>query len=250
MVEIEKVIPDLYAHAEKVVQEQGERECCGLAVVTKGKLKYVECNNIAPPASEAGGNLMFQIDPKDWARAEDMGTIVAICHSHVYEPPTPSDADRVMCEKHGIPWLIVNYPTGSWTRTDPTGYQAPFEGRQFAHGVLDCYTIIHDYYERSYGIVLPPQERDAEWWLKGQNIYEERFGDAGFVKVGDGDHADIREGDVLLMQISSAVTNHAAIYLGDGMILQHLMGSLSSKYPYGGYWKKATTHVLRHKDKL
>ena len=63
-------------------------------------------------------------------------------------------------------------------------------------------------------------------------------------------HKDIRKGDVLLMQIASPVPNHAAIYLDDGVIMQHVAGRLSSRDVYGGYWAKHTTHVLRHRSLL
>jgi cell wall-associated NlpC family hydrolase len=48
------------------------------------------------------------------------------------------------------------------------------------------------------------------------------------------------------MQVASPVPNHAAVYLGDGLILHHLQGRLSSRDVYGGYWQKVTTHALRH----
>ena len=35
--------------------------------------------------------------------------------------------------------------------------------------------------------------------------------------------------------------------LGDGLILHHLQGRLSSRDVYGGYWQKITTHILRHR---
>ena len=48
------------------------------------------------------------------------------------------------------------------------------------------------------------------------------------------------------MQVASPVPNHAAVYLGDGLILHHLQGRLSSRDVYGGYWQKITTHILRY----
>ena len=34
----------------------------------------------------------------------------------------------------------------------------------------------------------------------------------------------------------------------DNIILHHCHGRLSSRDVYGGYWRKVTTHVLRHRD--
>ena len=240
---LETLVKEVYAHAE---QEQ-PHECCGLAVVVKGKLQYVRCRNVAQSTENVKD--WFQISPEDWAAAEDKGEIVGVCHSHVYAAPTPSEADRVSCERSGVPWLIVNWPVGSYMQVDPEGYEAPLEGRHFAHGVLDCYQIVVDYYKREEGIELPNFERVADWWINGENLYLDGFPKAGFEQVGDGSFTSLQKGDVLLMQVASPVPNHAAVYVGDDQILQHLYGRLSSRYPYDGYWKKHTTHVLRHQSK-
>jgi cell wall-associated NlpC family hydrolase len=71
----------------------------------------------------------------------------------------------------------------------------------------------------------------------------ENFAQAGFSPV---DASDLQTGDCFLMQVASSVPNHAAVYLGDGLILHHLQGRLSSRDVYGGYWQKVTTHILRY----
>mgnify|MGYP003704446663 CR=1 FL=1 len=86
----------------------------------------------------------------------------------------------------------------------------------------------------------------AERHFGGQNLYLDNFGSAGFEALGSVQSEDMEVGDVLLMQVASPVPNHAAIYLGDGLILHHLQGRLSSRDVYGGYWQKITTHTLRH----
>jgi proteasome lid subunit RPN8/RPN11 len=237
---LDQLIEDVRAHAAT----EAPRECCGVAVVIKGRLRYWPCRNIATEIDR------FEIEPDDYAAAEDLGEIVGICHSHVFLPPVPSDADKAMCEHSGVPWLIVNHPTGTHQIIEPSGYEAPLVGRQFTHGVLDCYQIIVDHYQRNLGIKLPYFARSEDWWLKGQNLYLDGFEKAGFVQVGDGTHTDIRTHDVLVMQVASPVPNHAAIYLGDGVILQHLQGRLSSRDVYGGYWSKHTSLVLRHQSLL
>ncbi len=217
------------------------RECCGLLLLFKGKQRYWPCTN------EAKGEENFIIAPADWAAAEDVGEILAICHSHPFAPPLPSPADLTMCEKLGLPWIIINHPTGRLHQFAPSGYQAPLTGRTFHHGILDCYSLIRDYYRLSLDIVLPDFERPDNWWLPevGLNLYEENFAAAGFHQVPA---ESMRLHDVLLMQIASDRSNHGAVYVGDGRILQHVYGCLSSRYPYGGYWRKATTKVLRHQE--
>lgn len=229
----ESILAEIRAHARR----DYPRESCGLVIIRKGRRRYVPCRNIAEK------NEHFVMHPEDAAAAEEMGELVMVVHSHPNIAARPSDADLVGCERSGIPWLIVNWPTGAAYEFAPTGYVAPLVGRQFTHGVLDCYALIRDYYDRELGVVLPEFERSDEWWLKGQNLYLDGFGSAGFDVVGKPE-----KHDVLLMRVGSPVPNHAGIYLGDGCILHHQMGRLSSRDIYGGWYEKITTHVLRHRS--
>ena len=118
-------------------------------------------------------------------------------------------------------------------------------GREWSHGVLDCYALVRDWYQLERGVDLPNFARFDDWWKRGENLYIENFARAGFAPV---DASDLQAGDCFLMQVASSVPNHAAVYLGDGLILHHLQGRLSSRDVYGGYWQKVTTHILRYTD--
>jgi len=221
------------------------RECCGLVVATAGGEQYVACRNTATTPSEH-----FRLPAEDYARAEDQGELLALVHSHPNVPAAPSDADRVQCELSGLPWHIVSVgevdgspECGDLRTILPCGYVAPLVGRQFAHGILDCYTLVQDFYARELGIRLGQYERQDDWWLKGEQLYSlDRLRAEGFERVGD----EPRRGDLILMQIRSTVPNHAGIYLGDGLMLHHLHGRLSDRVPYGGYWAERTCYIVRH----
>ncbi len=213
------------------------RECCGLIISRKGKEGYIPCRNIAEYSQD------FCIHPEDYASAEDAGKVICVVHSHVHTPPTPTQADLIECERSGIPWLIMNWPTGSIHEFEPTGYVAPLEGRPFIHAVTDCYSLIRDYYRQVLNIELPDFDRDYEWWNKGQNLYLENFEKAGFSVV-----KDLKEYDVVLLKFRSNVPNHAGIITSDGCIFHHQQGRLSSKEVYGGWLRKATVKTIRHKD--
>lgn len=47
------------------------------------------------------------------------------------------------------------------------------------------------------------------------------------------------------MRSKNGVPNHAAVYLGDGLMLHHMYGRLSSRDVYGGYWREVTRLVVR-----
>ncbi len=224
------------------------RESCGLIVIRKGRERYVRCKNVAPD------NGHFIIPAQDYAQAEEQGDIIAVVHSHPDAPAAPSEADKVSCEASGLVWHIVRVdsingiPTsGDMVTIEPEGYQAPLVGRQFFHGVLDCYSLIRDWYRQTRGIELKQFNRTDNWWNDGvTDLYTQGFPQAGFVSVGM--DTELQIGDVILMQIRSknSVPNHAAIYLGDGMILHHLHGRLSSRDAYGGYWREVTRDIVRY----
>ena len=236
------ILEDLAMHAEQV----SPRECCGLIIRTPLGLVYFPCLNLE--LGEAGRD-RFVICPADYARAEDLGDIVAIAHSHPHADANPSEADRVMCERTGLPWLIMGWPSQVATLTLPAGYEAPLIGRSFAHGILDCYTLLQDYYERTLGIALPHFERADDWWVakpgaQAQDLYATQFDQAGFVQV----NGPPQPHDVLLMQVRSDRLNHAAVYLGDSRILHHLHSRPSCEDIWGGYWERHTGMIVRHRE--
>lgn len=230
------------------------RESCGLVILKEGQETYFPCKNL----SKGEGN--FVMCPRDYAKAEDSGKIVMVVHSHPDESCEPSEADRIMCGETQLPWFIISVYrdllTDKMVAEDykiihPTDYVAPLEGRVWEPPVLDCYSLIRDYYKQELDISIPdyaPEERAGHWWEEeGESLYVKYFEDAGFVRV-DG---PVQKHDVIIMEISSkAGPNHAGIYLGDetGYFLHHMYGYLSGKAMYGGYWLRNTSFIVRHKD--
>lgn len=240
----ETILVEIRAHAEREYQfKDGRgraRESCGLVVVRKGKLVYMPVRNIAE------SNEHFVMHPEDQAAAEDVGEIAVVVHSHPNISPLPSQADLVGCESSGVPWLIVSWPSAAIHTFEPSGYVPPLYGRQFSHGILDCYTFIQSYYAEKLNIKLPDFNRPDEWWLKGHNLYLEGFELAGFEATA----SEPQTHDVLLMQMASPVPNHGAIFLGDGCIGHHQMNRLSSRDIYGGWYEKISVQTLRHRSIL
>ena len=231
------VAEQILAHAV----ETSPKECCGLVAIVKGRRKYFRCKNLADTPDEH-----FVLDPADYAAVEDKGEIVGIVHSHPFTNHNPSPADRVACEQSGLPWHIVNPTTGNWGYCEPEGFELPYVGREFSHGVVDCYSLVRDWYKRELGIQLGDYFRRDQWWDKGENLYLENFEKEGFAEIPI---MEVKRGDLLLMQLASSVPNHAAIYLGDQVVLHHVQGRLSSKDVYGGYYLKNTACALRHESR-
>lgn len=227
------------------------REICGLIVLEKGQEVYVPCRNAASTPTEH-----FVLAPQDYAAAEDRGQVVAVVHSHPGAPARPSMIDKAMCEASGIDhWVIValgvqadgSIAVDDWCEFGPSGYIPPLVGREFSHGVLDCYSLVRDWYRVERGVMLPNFSRADNWWEDGKsNLYVDNYEAAGFTNLGP--DIEPEPGDVLLMQIRSknGVPNHAGVYLGDGVFVHHMYGQLSGRTVWGGMWARCLRAVLRY----
>ena len=233
----ESIKKQALAHAK----EDFPNEAVGLVHVVKGKNRYFKCENIAETPDEH-----FILNPKDYLEAEKKGEITAVIHSHPKTNPAPSPADMVACEASGLPWFIVNPNTETWGSYKPAGFELPYVGREFSHGIVDCYSLVRDFYKREFGLQLNDYNRRDQWWEKGENMYLDNFSKEGFLSV---DLSNVSYGDLFLMQLESPVPNHAGIYLDNGIVLHHVQGRLSSRDVYGGYYQKVTAKVLKHESR-
>lgn len=223
-------------------------EGCGLIVTSGNKPKLIVCpNQSADPRNQ------FLIGVEGYAKAAEEGEVVAVWHSHVEIANTPSEADKHGCELSQMPWFItavkktddgfeVSYPN----KIEPSGYEAPYEGRPYVFGVFDCWALIRDYYRREFGVDLEDFNRVEFFWQKGIDVIGENWENAGFKLVTDDSY---QVGDLFLIQNSAAMMNHVALYIGNDQILHHCHNRLSRKDTYAGYWHKHTVMHIRHKSK-
>ena len=235
-------LPDsIKAAALEHAKAEFPQESCGLVAVVKGRRRYFPCRNIADTPDEH-----FVLDPADYVAIEEKGEIVSVIHSHPKTNHAPSQADRVACEKSGLLWYVVNPQTEAWGYCEPEGFELPYVGREFAFGIVDCYSLCRDWYKREWDLDLKDYERRDQFWLRGESLYMDNFANEGFRKIP---LEELQPGDAILMQLNAPLPNHAAVYLGDQMILHHLQGRLSSRDLYGGYYLKNTACALRHESR-
>lgn len=226
------------------------REACG--VIVNGE--YIPCTNVAMDDSQ------FEIDVMDIVGAEKEGKIQAYVHSHPDGTTAPSQPDRVQMNLHGLPWIITNGHDVEIHK--PDGYQAPLLGREYHHGLMDCYTLVKDYYQRELGIFLNDYKRKDEWWAdeSSESLYVDNFKKEGFVEVDT-----IQEHDLILCRLGRTEhINHALVFIGDGklkseptepvigdcLVLHHPYGRDSIREIYGESWQRRAAIIIRHKSLL
>lgn len=240
-------------------QREHPREACGLLAAHRldGAIDYLPCTNTAP---EGAARDSFRIRPEDWASVEDHHEVLAVVHSHPDWDAHPSDADRWMCHESGLPWFVIAVPGGAWTMTTPA--PLPLLGRQFHHGIVDCFAAARDYYA-GIGIELPNVPRWDDWWEPGPNgepgadLYRKHLEAAGFVDLGlpagrAGGDVQPRLHDGLLFKWRSVQENHAGVFVGPvhgvDCFFHHPMGGISRRDPWGGVYLNRCTAVLRHRS--
>lgn len=213
-------------------------EACGLIV--DGKV--VPCPNThETPTSN------FRIAAEDYIRADAMGAIEAVFHSHGPGYPAKfSPADIRMCKQQNVPWVLYHTEKHSFAWADPSG-DAPYLEREWVYGITDCYALVRDFYRREFGIVLDDFDRgeELEWESRDWQMFGRNYAKQGFHHIDKPG----QKGDVLLMQIDAPFPNHVGVMSGDGMLFyHHLMDRLSQASIWGGLWEHSCCHILRHKD--
>ena len=227
--------------------DDDQEEHCGLVVRKGGTTAILECRNMAAAENRKS---FFRIDPSAFETAEDSGgEVLATWHSHWSGTSKPSVEDKSYTEEIQIPAVIYAVLLKEWGFYVPHGWMAPLENRPWAHGTLDCYGLVRDYYWEILQVDLPDFERKDNWWFEGGNLYLDNLSKAGFSRV-----PELKTHDAILMQIlGSPVPNHVGVYLGDGVMLHHLLEKVSCKqvyFPAFGYFADRTVGYYRHESQM
>lgn len=226
--------------------DQFPLESCGLVVDGA----YVACDNIAENPEKD-----FKIADATVQQYLSMGLLQGVIHSHPFAQITakssPSSADMRSQMSVGVPFGIVD--TDGEVVNDPYWWgdfklDEPILGREFHHGIEDCYLPIRRFYWQERGIRLPDIPRDDKWWNTEESLYVENFERLGFVRVAK---TEIADGDIIIGRVNAKKPNHAGVYLdnprdGKGLVLHHLPGRLSRREPAGPWLSRADLIVRYH----
>ena len=226
---------------EKYAKKQAPQEACGLLAIIKGKETFWPCKNLAEGKFE-----FFVLDPDDWAECEDTGEILGVVHSHPLGPALPSDNDKAACEHLGFPYYIYSIEHKQWECIKPSGWKAPsLIGRRFIWGKYDCWSIVTDWFKENKNIEIPYWQRPKKLkdFIKNPE-FEYALPKLNFAKQDSTEN--IKTGDVLLFKSITGNLDHVAVYIGDMMILNHNIKSLSCRELFDLNYQKALRGVYRY----
>lgn len=120
-------------------------------------------------------------------------------------------------------------------------------GIEFDMEKRNCYTLVRDFYQLNFDIVLEDYACPTDWWENGLDIYRDLAHTEGFRPLDEPPHM-WRPGDVILMALGSNVANHIGVIIPGGRMLHHLRGQRSTHTRYGGMFRDRTLGVYRHPE--
>jgi len=219
-------------------EDEYPREGCGVIALHKGKRIWVKCTNIDKEQDS------FTICPKEYRAIEKLYDILAIVHSHVNSPATPSPRDIISCNAIGIPYIIYSYPSMAKEVLSPTNTSYTLIGREYEFGKADCLSLCMEYFKSTFGADFGPRiEYKDDWWLEGEDyITEACLKSWGFYPVDN-----YKKHDLIVLAVDHKINNHLGVVVGNNdTFLHHAVNRLSCRENLFPFWAKHITRVYRY----
>jgi len=263
--------------------ESSPNECGGLVLEKDdGVIDLCKCTNVSEHPKES-----CLIKKKEIEEKSGNHKIICLYHSHALGPQELTWEDKATSENFGLDLILYCVESDKFITYEPNGYIAPFTGRHWVQGIFTCIDMVIDYYRKNFNISINGYE-DLTLYNRQLKYFDFSWAYLLTSSVGepknDGrkmmdeiaitpDHEqpwqlllrsndftqvkDLKKHDVILTKAPSEKFNkkyninypvHAAVYLGDGMVLHH------------PYWRKSLidrldkevgpfmTHIFRHKN--
>lgn len=233
----------------KISLENSPKESGGLFIKNKlGKLKLIYCENVSPEPE-----FHYLISDEDLEKAKKGGQIFGYWHSHLKENEL-SQADIVVAEKLNINSIVYCIEKDQFHIYEPIGFEMPYVGRRRYYGVLDCLTLVMDYYQRELNINIPyishPIFKGKDFsWINTINpeefliIGKDFLVSNGFKEI---ERESLQKHDLIVIQVEKfRIPTHFGIYLDNNRFL-HQLDDVSDISIYGKYWRNRTKLTYRH----
>jgi proteasome lid subunit RPN8/RPN11 len=226
-----------------------DRECCGLIIERDDAFYPMRCQNIHQTPEH-----FFTIDPKDYLKASSSGKIVGFYHSHK-ESSHFSEFDKLNSETHNLFSVLYSIKADQFCTYKPQGYRVPYCGREYVHSIVDCFSLVRDYYLRELNInisdITHPYRYVVDKAKHPDNqfvhpILKEHFLANDFVET-----QQLQKHDVLLLKTPLLHSPaHCAVYIGNNQILHHPFSGKSCIEMYVNWFVTRTKHRMRHSSRI
>lgn len=230
----QNIMKDIANHAKK----SSPLECCGLIVHNDNGYHSFPCLNLADDKYNS-----FSISPVDYIRADKIGHIEACYHSHCNPNHNLelTEMDKWSAKNHNIPMILYDVRLDKFTTSESASNHAKYIGRKFKYNHDDCLSLVEEFYQNEFGILLPHTDRNDNTVKDNPSIMIENISKYGFREVIDLP----KYGDIILLNTHIGVT-HLMLYIGDGQILHTSHNKYSSIELYSNDYKRLTHKILRH----
>lgn len=224
--------------AEKTPNE----ESCGFLYVTFTNVGFMPCENIAANKME-----YFEISKEDYFNCLKLGNIVGIFHSHTARLTTGFTQDDMdTAEEMEVPIYLYHLGDKSFKEYIPPSYNVNLEGQMFIFGQQDCFSLVRHYYRQKHQIFISDYDRDEHYLHQADNRILDNFSNEGFVDIKIAGLP--QKEDVFVFSNTRDIPQHFAIFMGQGRVLHHPLGSLSKYDPFNGSWMRKCKLILRHES--
>lgn len=227
----------------KLVEKNPNEEICGFFYINFDTYNFYQCNNI----SSGDKKTSFEISTDDFLKAQSMGNIVGIFHSHVGEDSNFSQIDKELSEEIELPIFCYSSFDKVFREYRPSGYKANLYQRPFIYGNYDCFGSVRDYYWNNFNILLDDFDRDNSYDKNNTPIILNQIEKQNFYKPEN--QIDIKEHDIIVYKsIKHAYPDHLETFIGNSRVYQHLTNRLSGKDLINEGFLKKRYCILRYKD--
>ena len=220
---------------KKHATQQSPKECCGL-IVFNDRVEIVQAKNLSESP-----NQHFFIDPKSYLYASHLGEIKGIYHSHLNNPKF-SEMDKQNSERTKLWNVLYNITDDSFHSYWPKNYKYKYCGRAFQIGIMDCYTLVQNYYEAELKVKLKKYTREENWSKEAPILFNKEFSKNGLVEVKNPRKHDI----ITIKGPNEKIATHLLIYLGNNEILHHPRFGESTIEIYSSIYRRLTEKILRY----
>ena len=261
---------DDYIESEikKHANSDPENECCGFVVFSSRD----KVNVVFPCENRSGHkDRHFSISPRDYLKASNLGSIIAVYHSHTSKNIDGfSEFDKIQSEAHELPCILYNTAGDKFLTYEPNDYKFPYIGRAFQIGNQDCFTLLTDYYNNELSINFDSFKRGELWSNDLTNFSKQKMKEVGLsprstflenlnvlvekeslieIKRGRPDMKKIINHDIILFKYYDLdKPSHCGIYIGGNKVLHQPARAYSRVQDYSDSLQRKTYCVLRHES--